>query len=118
MLHTHAFQLVAEVIESKKKPSLPFGNIRSFKDHGLRQRAIIALGRQDVLVSGLQSISQLEILGSSSDYIILNSENHNLRVGDEVNFDLDYGALLAAMASPFIKKQFVNRNDHAANKYP
>jgi predicted amino acid racemase len=26
-LHTGAFQLVAEVIESKKKPSLPFGEI-------------------------------------------------------------------------------------------
>ena len=58
-LHTHAFQLVAEVIESKKKPSLPFGeicqdafgNVPSFRNRGIRQRAIIALGRQDILVS-------------------------------------------------------------------
>ena len=113
-LHTSAFQLVAEVIESKRKPSLPFGeicqdafgNVPSFPDRGVRQRAIIALGRQDVLASSLKSTSKLEILGSSSDHMILDSENHNLQVGDAVNFDLDYGGLLAAMTSPFISKQF------------
>ena len=115
-LHARAFQLIAEVIESKKKPSLPFGeicqdafgNIHSFQDRGIRQRAILALGRQDILVSGLKPNNKLEILGSSSDHIILDSENHNLQVGDEVNFNLDYGGLLAAMTSPFIKKQFID----------
>lgn len=112
-LHTHAFQLIAEVIESKKKPSLPvgeicqdaFGNVPKFEDRGICRRAIVALGRQDVLVSGLESSSQIEILGASSDHIILNDPNHRLQVGDEVSFNLDYGALLTAMTSPFIKKQ-------------
>jgi len=120
-LHTGAFRLIAEVIESKKKPSLPFGkvgqdafgNINGYQDRGIRQRAIIALGRQDILVSGLKSNNNLEILGSSSDHIILDCENHNLQVGDEVSFNLDYGALLAAMTSPFIRKQFIDCNDHA-----
>ena len=119
-LHTSAFQLVAEVIESKRKPSLPFGeicqdafgNVPSFPDRGVRQRAIIALGRQDVLASSLKSTSKLEILGSSSDHMILDSENHNLQVGDAVNFDLDYGGLLAAMTSPFISKQFTTRRSY------
>lgn len=114
-LHTQAFKLVAEVIESKYKPSVPwgeggqdaFGNITSFPDQGIRQRAIIALGRQDVLISGLQPSKNLEILGASSDHIILDSHNYNLEIGDAVNFDLDYGSLLAAMTSPFIKKEFV-----------
>jgi copper(I)-binding protein len=57
-------------------------------------------------------------LGSSSDHIILLSKNKNLKVGDEVNFNLDYGGLLAAMTSPFIKKHFVNGNDHAPAEYP
>jgi len=125
-LHTGAFQLVAEVIESKKKPSLPFGeigqdafgNVPVFHDQGIHQRVIIALGKQDILVSSLKSNNGVEILGSSSDHIILNSKNNNLQVGDEVNFNLDYGGLLAAMTSPFIKKQFVNRNDHTAAEYP
>jgi ornithine racemase len=115
-LHTRAFRLIAEVVESKKKPSLPFGeicqdafgNVPSFQDRGMQQRVIIALGRQDVLVSGLKSNSELEIIGSSSDHIILDGKNHNVQVGDEVSFNLDYGCLLAAMTSPFIKKQFIH----------
>ena len=55
-LHTGAFQLIAEVIESKRKASVPlgeicqdaFGNVPGFLDRGDHQRVIIALGRQDV----------------------------------------------------------------------
>jgi len=119
-LHTRAFQLVAEVIESKKKSSLPFGeigqdtfgNVPSFQDRGIHQRLIIALGRQDIQVSGLQPVNKLEILGSSSDHIILDSKHHNLQVGDEVKFDLDYSGLLSAMTSPFIRKHFTDRKNH------
>lgn len=126
-LHTHAFQLIAEVIESKQKPSLPFGtsgqdafgHVPSFPDRGRRQRAILALGRQDVLVSGLTPHNQqLAILGSSSDHLLLDSEQHPLRVGDEVTFDLDYGALLAAMTSPFIRKQWLQGANPAAASQP
>jgi predicted amino acid racemase len=120
-LHTRAFQLIAEVIESKIKPSLPFGeicqdafgNVPSFLDRGVRQRAIIALGRQDIPVSSLKTNNNLRLLGASSDHIILDSENHNLQVGDEVKFNLDYGGLLSAMTSPFIRKQFINGHGHA-----
>lgn len=114
-LYTSAFKLVAEVIESKEKPSLPFGetcqdsfgNIPVFQDRGVRRRVIIALGKQDTLISGLKPDRGLEILGSSSDHTILDSNNRDLKVGTEINFDLDYGALLAAMTSPFIKKQII-----------
>jgi len=117
-LHTGAFKLVAEVIESKNKPSLPFGafgqdafgGMHNFTDRGIRQRTIVALGRQDVLVSGLKPHKDLLILGASSDHIIIDSDNCHLDVGDEVSFSLDYGCLLAAMTSPFISKVFI---DHA-----
>jgi predicted amino acid racemase len=49
----------------------------------------------------------LEILGASSDHLVLNSKNSCLKVGSEVDFNLDYGSLLAAMTSPLIKKQFI-----------
>ncbi|MGB5972534.1 MAG: alanine/ornithine racemase family PLP-dependent enzyme, partial [Nodosilinea sp.] len=115
-LHTKAFQLFAEVIESKRKPSLPFGKIcqdafgkvPTFQDRGIRQRSILALGRQDVQVSGLKSNSALEILGASSDHMIIDSKNQNLQIGDEVSFNLDYSSLLTAMTSPFIRKKFVS----------
>jgi ornithine racemase len=114
-LYTSAFKLIAEVIESKEKPSLPFGeicqnafgNVPTFVDRGIRRRVIIALGRQDVLVSGLKPNKDLEILGSSSDHIVLDSNSYDLKVGSEVKFNLDYGGLLSAMTSPFIKKQFI-----------
>lgn len=115
-LHTGAFQLIAEVIESKKKPSLPFGDIgqdafgsvHSFQDRGVRQRVIVALGRQDIMASSLEANNKLEILGSSSDHLILDGENHNLKVGDEVNFNLDYSGLLSAMTSPYIEKKYID----------
>ncbi|MEM8719806.1 MAG: alanine/ornithine racemase family PLP-dependent enzyme [Cyanobacteria bacterium P01_G01_bin.39] len=114
-LHTNAFKLIAEVIESKVKPSLPFGeigqdafgNIPVFKNCGIHQRAIIALGKQDTLISGLSCDQDLKILGSSSDHTVIGSKNYALKVGEGVNFNLDYGTLLMAMTSPFIKKQFI-----------
>ena len=121
-LHTGAFQLIAEVIESKRKSSIPigeiyqdaFGNIPRFQDRGIHQRVIIALGRQDIPISSLKFNNHLEIIGSSSDHIILDSGNHNFLVGDEVRFNLDYGGLLAAMTSPFIRKKFLNSNNYTA----
>jgi predicted amino acid racemase len=119
-LHTSAFQLIAEVIESKRKSSVPigetcqdaFGNIPRFQDRGIHQRVLIALGRQDIPLSSLKFNKHLEILGSSSDHIILESGNYNFQIGDEVRFNLDYSGLLAGMTSPFIRKQFLSCNDH------
>jgi ornithine racemase len=113
-LYTNAFKLIGEVIESKIKPSLPFGeigqdafgNIPVFRDRGKHPRAIIALGKQDTLISGLSCDRDLEILGSSSDHLVLSSLKR-LKVGVGVDFNLSYGSLLAAMTSPFVKKQFI-----------
>jgi len=121
-LYTNAFRLITEVIESKEKPSLPFGEICQnafgvtpiLLDRGIHHRVIIALGRQDVLISSLSPKNDLEILGSSSDHIVLDSNNHACEVGSEVEFDLDYGGLLSAMTSPFITKQFVGSSHTVA----
>ena len=114
-LYTSAFKLVAEVIESKDKPSLPngeicqdaFGNVPTFVDRGIQHRVIIALGKQDVLTSGLTPHNNWEILGASSDHVVLDSKKDSVKVGSEVEFGLDYGGLLAAMTSPFIQKKFI-----------
>lgn len=121
-LHTSAFKLIAEVIESKEKPSLPFGeicqnafgNVPTFLDRGIHRRVIIALGRQDVLVSGLSPHNGLKILGSSSDHVVLDSNHDDCKVGSEVKFQLDYGGLLSAMTSPFITKQFIGNSHELA----
>jgi predicted amino acid racemase len=114
-LFTDAFTLVAEVIESQLKPSLPyggisqdaFGNVPKFQDVGQIKRTILGIGLQDVLVSGLIPRLDIEILGASSDHIIANAKKIDLKVGDEVKFDLNYGALLAAMTSPYVTKKQV-----------
>jgi len=115
-LHQDVFTLVAEVIESKEKPSLPEGEIcqnssgiiPDFPDQGSFRRIIINLGCQDVAVSGLKSRDGLEILGASSDHIILNSGKEKLEAGDEIRFDMDYKALSTAMASKYIQKKIFN----------
>lgn len=114
-LFTDAFTLVTEVIEAKSKPSKPygtvsqdaFGNVPKFKDNGQINRAILGVGLQDVPVSGLTARSDIEILGASSDHIIIDSKNIKLKVGKEVEFDMNYGALLAAMTSPYVIKNLV-----------
>ncbi|MHA1808708.1 MAG: alanine/ornithine racemase family PLP-dependent enzyme [Candidatus Heimdallarchaeaceae archaeon] len=115
-LCTDAFTLVAEVIESKVKPSVPygevcqdaFGNVPEFQDYGQIRRAILGVGLQDVLVSGLTPRSAINILGTSSDHIIVDAKEIELNVGNEVEFNLNYGALLSAMTSPYVMKKYVN----------
>lgn len=117
-LHYDAFTLVVEVIESKIKPSVPwgeigldaFGSIPSFKDRGLARRLILNIGRQDVLYTQLYPRAGIEILGASSDHLIAVADKAELRVGDEVRFDVDYGAMLAAMTSPYVRKVHLNRD--------
>jgi len=116
-LHYDAFGLVAEVIESKVKPSLPygeigidaFGTIPTFVDRGIIRRAILNIGRQDVLYTQLYPKLDIEILGASSDHLIIDAKKTELKVGDEVGFDIDYGAMLQIMTSPYVTKVFMNR---------
>ncbi len=113
-LFTDAFTLIAEVIESKIKPSVPygkrhqnaFGKTPKFLDRGLIKRIILGVGLQDVLVSGLTPILDIDILGASSDHIIVDAKKMNLKAGDEVELKLNYGALLSAMNSPYITKKY------------
>ncbi|MCB0278142.1 MAG: alanine/ornithine racemase family PLP-dependent enzyme [Calditrichaeota bacterium] len=114
-LHTDAFKLVAEVIESKRKPSIPdgeisqdaFGNLPVFKDRGDHQRLIVALGRQDVPPSSLNPQDRLELLGASSDHLIIDDKTESIDVGDEISFEINYGGLLAAMTSPYVYKHYI-----------
>jgi predicted amino acid racemase len=113
-LYTDAFTLVAEVIELKTKPSKPYGEIAQdafgripvFEGKGCVKRAILALGMQDVDVSGIRSRIEAHVLGASSDHLILDVREPGLEIGDEVRFDVGYGALLRAMTSPYVEKVY------------
>jgi len=111
-LHTDAITLCAEVIEAKLKPSMPlgtiaqnaFGEVPPVADRGLVTQAILAVGQQDIDPSGLQAPDGMDVMGASSDHLILESERFALTVGAEVIFQLNYGALVRAMTSPFVTK--------------
>lgn len=112
-LFTNAFTLVAEVVELKTKPSLPFGEIAQnafgqtpiFKDYGTQLRAILGIGLQDVPFDGLEPKSDISILGGASNHMVINPKRSQLRLGSLVRFNVNYAALVAAMTSPFVIKQ-------------
>ncbi len=114
-LFTDAFQLVAEAIEVQSKPSLPFGIIGqnaagckpSFKDRGTIKRALLGIGQQDVMISDLTPLSKIDILSSSSDHIVVDTGKTNLKVGQEVRFNINYNALLSLMTSSYVSKLIV-----------
>ncbi len=114
-LHTDAITLVAEVIESKAKPVQPwgetgrsaFGAPEARTGDGTRHQALLALGRQDVDPDGITPPATVTILGASSDHLVVDI-SAPARIGTEVAFQLDYAALLRAMTSPFVAKEFVS----------
>jgi len=117
-LHQDAFILRAEVIEVKTKPSVPigelghdaFGNTPVFEDNGLRKRAIVSLGRQDVNVEGLFPLDpRMQVLGASSDHLIVDvtDAKDNITVGKQISFKLNYQGLLFLSNSKYVKKVYI-----------
>jgi len=112
-LNQDTMLLEAEVIELRRKPSIPigligadaFGNVPVFADRGIRLRAILAIGRQDVRVEGISPLSDsIHILGASSDHLILDVEDlDEISMGDVLTFRVDYGSMLAATTSPYVE---------------
>lgn len=116
-LFQDAFRLRVEVIEAKCKPSVPigtigrdaFGNIPQFTDMGVRERAIVAIGKQDVYIEGIIPIDDnIKILGASSDHLIIDvtEAQQKISVGDEVEFSLTYSGLLSVCTSKYVTKIF------------
>jgi len=117
-MHEDVFKLDAQIIELKKKPSVPsgaiglnaFGEKVVFEDKGDMLRAIVACGRQDVSLGKLTPIDpNIKILGLSSDHMILDvtgaSKGH--KVGDIISFGISYGSLLALSTSEYVRKVYV-----------
>lgn len=115
-LRGDAFMLVAELIEVQTKPSKPigrsganaFGETVSYPDLGLRRRGILAIGRQDTNAEGLVALDKrVHVLGASSDHLLVDlTEAPEYEVGQEVAFGLDYGTLLRAFTSAYVKRQY------------
>lgn len=116
-LYHDAFILKAEVVELKNKPSLPIGVIGydafgckpTFLDKGMRKRAILSVGRQDVRIEALTPILDgMEILGGSSDHLILDITDSNEKItpGSIIPFRCAYSAVLTLATSSYVSKKF------------
>ena len=108
-----AFELQAEVVERKRKPSSPDGERgqpvdgpgRSFPDRGERTRAILALGTQDTVPGELEPLlAGVDVLGASSDHTVLDVTDCNRRiaVGDTIGFRPGYNALVRSFTSEYV----------------
>ncbi len=106
----------AELVEVRTKPTLPvgeighdaFGSVPVFEDRGDRRRGILALGKQDVNISGLEPLDDgVRIITASSDHLLVDIEERpDLKVGDVLSFRPDYTAMLSSSTSPYVTKVF------------
>lgn len=113
-----ALILRAQIVELKEKPSLPIGEVGVdafgekpyYEDRGIMKRAIIAVGKQDTDLGSMTPCDErIEIMGGSSDHIILDmtGTGDDYQVGDLVDFTLGYGGMLKVATSPYVEKEFI-----------
>lgn len=121
-MYQDVFKLTGEIIEIAEKPMIPTGdagtNLTGEKPkHNMANkgktsvRAILDIGILDVDPSQIQPLSDdIKIIGASSDMMILElSDNPNhMNVGDNVDFRMNYMAVLRAMNSEYVDKIIEN----------
>lgn len=94
-LYTDAFKLIAEVIELKEKPK-----VLNIDGAQKRVQAILNIGNQDTCISGLSPSVDIDIIGASSNHLVIDVKKTGLKVGDKVAFFLNYPAILSSITSP------------------
>jgi len=116
-MHRDAFTLRAELIEVAEKPSFPEGNVgmNSFGEHpdildrGPMKRGILAIGRQDAEAADLTPRDPgVQIVGASSDHLVVDLGDTGHAVGDILSFDVDYAGLLRLMTSRYVHKRHLH----------
>ncbi|GAA3877815.1 alanine/ornithine racemase family PLP-dependent enzyme [Celeribacter arenosi] len=114
-MHADAFTLVAEVIETGAKPMpSPSARIdptterlRIVKTGAASARMILAMGYQDTDIPGLSMPVGSTLIGATSDHLVIGTPRTPPKVGSEVRFQMNYTALMHAMAAPDIEVEFM-----------
>ncbi len=121
-MHNDVIRFYAEIIELIEKPMAPSGDMGtnvegesfSFEDvnpQEMSHRAIIDIGILDVDAGHIKPVDdQQKIIGASSDMIVvdLGSNPDNLKVGNVIEFALDYMGALRLLNSKYIDKIVVD----------
>lgn len=115
-MHTDAFTLVAEVIETGGKPAIfpialvdpSLARLRIVPTSGAATRLILAIGHQDTDISGLTMPVGSTLIGATSDHLVIESIRSPLNLGSKVRFQMNYSALMHAMATPDIEVRLLD----------
>lgn len=105
--------LIAEIIELKQKESTPkgsitrdsFGDLPKFKANGIRKRAILAIGKQDIYPAHLKPLDpNIEVIAASSDHLVVDVTESTtaFQVGDEIRFIPTYPGILSLCTSKYV----------------
>lgn len=113
------FVLKAQIIEINEKPTHPigqlmvnaFGEYAQYEDRGIRKRAIVALGNQDVgdCFKLIPKDKDIKVVGASSDHTILDVHdcNRKYKLGDIIEFNVLYQAMLFSTLSKYVHKKII-----------
>ena len=118
-MHSDVFRLYSEIIELSEKPLVPTGEMGpnvegltfTFEDKLIGQtsyRAIIDLGLLDVDEHHIEAVDpNIRFVGASSDMIVIDlAENEkNYKVGDLLEFKMDYMGVLRIINSRYVEKR-------------
>lgn len=117
-LRDDVYRLRAEIVEIKEKGLVPQGEtgvstpidaeFTTEAEPGQRgYRALVSVGNLDTDVTGLTPVDErLQVAGASSDIVVVNvgESDRNLKVGNHIEFSLNYPALLRLMSSRYVEK--------------
>lgn len=118
-LDPDVFVLKAQIVELNEKPTHPigqlmvnaFGDLPHYDDRGIRKRAIVALGNQDLGDSSrlVPKDKDIQVLGASSDHTILDIHDckTEYKLGDIVEFNILYQAMLMTTLSDYVHKKII-----------
>ena len=116
-MNKDAFIIKAEIIEIKEKPSIPIGkrgfsalnSKPEFIDEGMRKRAILSVGKQDIDMDMFPLDKDTKILGGSSDHLIIDitDSSRDYKIGDTFELYMYYTAALRAFTSKYVVKEFI-----------
>ncbi|SFI40053.1 alanine racemase [Halpernia frigidisoli] len=121
LLKQDVFTLQAEIIELIEKPMVPdgdFGTNLEGESYQIKENLIGKTSFRAILDLGILDLDRVNIFpkdesigyfGSSSDMIILDlgENNQNYKVGDLLDFSINYMGALRAMNSNYIEKRVV-----------
>ena len=119
-MHQDVFKLYAEIIELSEKPMVPNGELG--KNLQMQEllidemllgtssfRAIVDIGLLDIDETNIEPVyKDVTIVGVSSDMIVLDlgTNPRNLKVGNLIEFSMNYMGILRIMNSDYVDKRF------------